>query len=200
MTPRIRPLPVDKIRPTNTALLVIDMQRDFVDVGAPCEAIGAREIVPTVNALSGWARARGLPVIVTQEMHRADRSDFGIELEFEPLHCIEGTPGVELVPGLTVAESDYRLVAKRRYDCFAGTELDLLLRCKRVENLICCGVCTNICVLSTVIAARNLDYRVVLPVDAVAGTSVALHDAAIGCMSDVFAYVTDSAAVMGLWR
>ncbi|WP_437909802.1 isochorismatase family cysteine hydrolase [Sorangium sp. So ce327] len=199
MTPRIRPLPLDQVRPATTALLVIDMQRDFVEEGAPCEARGALDIVQRVNALAAWARGHGLPVIFSQEMHRADRCDFGIELEFEPPHCLEGSRGAELVDGLRIEPQDHRIFTKRRYDCFLGTDLDLLLRSKRVENLICCGVCTNICVLSTVLTARNLDYRVLLPVDAVAGTTRELHDAAILCMSNAFAYVTESAAVMQLF-
>src|SRR5262249_5712161 len=143
--------------------------------------------------LIGWARTHELPIIFTQEMHRPDQSDYGIELEFEAPHCFEGGRGCEFADGLLVGESDYRIIAKRRYDCFMGTELDLFLRCKRIANLICCGVCTNICVMSTVFTARNLDYRVVLPTDAVAGTSIEHHNAAIFCMSAVFAYITTSA-------
>ncbi|MGK4005169.1 isochorismatase family cysteine hydrolase [Sorangium sp. So ce1036] len=199
MTPRIRPLPLEKIHPADTALLVIDMQRDFVDAGAPCEARGARELVPTVNSLVAWAKKNQLPIVFSQEMHRPDRSDYGIELEFEPLHCIEGTRGSEMADGVEVAEGALWIRAKRRYDCFMGTELDLLLRQRRVTNLVCCGVCTNICVMSTVLTARNMDYRVLVPADAVAGTSVALHEAALCCMGDVFAYITDSASVMRLW-
>ncbi|WP_437682311.1 cysteine hydrolase family protein [Sorangium sp. So ce131] len=192
-------MPLQKINPTNTALLVIDAQHDFIDEGAPCEARRAREAVPVIGSLVRWARRHGLPIVFSQEMHRADRSDFGIELEFEPQHCVEGTRGAEMVEGLEIARDDHRIFTKRRYDCFMGTDLDLLLRCRRVENLVCCGVCTNICVISTVCTARNLDYRVLLPTDAVAGSSVELHDAAILCMSDVFAYVTDSATLTRLW-
>ncbi|MCC6557598.1 MAG: cysteine hydrolase [Polyangiaceae bacterium] len=200
MMPRIRPLPLDKIKPANTALLVIDMERDFVDDGAPCETPGARDLIPVVNSLTGWARGHRLPVIFTHEMHRPDRSDYGIELEYDPLHCHEGTGGCELAGGLLASPGDYRILAKRRYDCFLGTDLDLLLRCKRIENLICCGVSANVCVLSTVLTARNLDYRVLLPRDATAGSSPLHRDAALLCMSDVFAYITDSAALLRLWE
>ncbi|WP_234023623.1 cysteine hydrolase family protein [Sorangium cellulosum] len=200
MTPRVRPLPVEKIAPANTALLVIDMERDFVDERAPGETPGARAIIPVINRLIGWARRHELPVVFTQEMHRPDRSDYGIELEFDPLHCHEGTRGCELAEGLAVAASDYRIVAKRRYDCFLSTDLDLLLRCKRIENLVCCGVSTNVCVMSTVFTARNLDYRVLLPVDATAGSTAAHRDAALLCLGDVFAYITSSAEVMQLWE
>ncbi len=197
--PFIRPLPRQKIQPYNTALLVIDMERDFVDEGAVQETPGGRALIPTINRLAVWAREQGLPVIFTYEMHRADRSDYGIELEYDPVHCLEGSAGCELASALEVRDSDYRIVGKRRYDAFLGTDLDLLLRSKKVENLICCGVTTHVCVMSTVFTARNLDYRVLLARDAVAAVSPDHQAAALLCMSDVFAYITTSADVTTLW-
>jgi nicotinamidase-related amidase len=197
--PLVRPLPGRKVRPINTALLVIDMQRDFLDEGAVQETPGGRALLPTINALSAWARRHRLPVIFTREMHREDRSDYGIELEFDPLHCLEGTPGCELVLGLETAPSDYGITAKRRYDAFHGTDLDTLLRTRRIDNLICCGVTTHVCVMSTVFTARHLDYRVLVVRDAVAAVSPDHQAAALLCMSDVFAYITTSAEVRALW-
>ncbi|MCW5625633.1 MAG: cysteine hydrolase [Burkholderiales bacterium] len=199
MAPLIRPLPVDRIRPDNTAVLVIDMERDFVDAGAVQETPGGRALVPVINRLIGWARHHAAPVIFTHEMHRADHSDYGIELEFDPVHCIEGTPGCELTDGLDVQPHDWRIRNKRRYDSFVGTDLDLLLRSRRIENLVCCGVTTHCCVLSTVYSARHLDYRAIVPADAVAAVSPAHQEAALLCMSDVFAYITDVASVVALW-
>lgn len=195
-----RSLPVDRIRPADTALLVIDMERDFVDAGAVQETPGGRAIVPAINRLIAWARAHGVPVIFTHEMHRADLSDYGIELEFDPVHCLEGTPGCELTDGLDARPGDYRIRNKRRYDCFLGTDLDLLLRARRITNLVCCGVTTHCCVMSTVYSARNLDYRVLVPRDAVAAVSPEHQAAALLCMSDVFAYVTDVDTVTALWE
>jgi nicotinamidase-related amidase len=197
--PLLRALPRAKILPRNTALLVIDMARDFVAAGAVMQTPGGLEIIPSINRLIRWARDSRLPVIFTHEMHRSDRSDYGIELEFDPVHCLEGTPGAELVPGLDVQSHDYHITSKRRYDCFLGTDLDLLLRNKRVENVVACGVTTHQCVMSTVFSARHLDYRVLLAADACAGVSPDHHAAAILCMSDVFAYVTDVDTICGLW-
>ncbi len=194
----IRALPTVEIRADNTALLIIDMNRDFVDEGAVLQTPGALEIVPTLNQLANWARGHALPVIFTLEMHRADGSDYGIELEFDPVHCIEGTPGAELTPGLEVDPADRFIRNKRRYDCFAGTDLDLLLRGNRIENLICCGVTTHCCVMATVFSARHLDYRVIVPRDAVAAISPQHQEAALLCMSEGFAYISSSADVMTL--
>jgi nicotinamidase-related amidase len=188
--PLIRPLPLEQITSTNTALLVIDMERDFVAAGAVQETPGGRAIIPAINRLIDWARNQSMPIIFTHEMHRQDGSDFGIELEYDPVHCLESTSGCELIEGLDVKPQDYRIRYKRRYDSFMGTDLDLLLRCRKVENLVCCGVTTHVCVMSTVYTARNLDYRVLLPQDAVAAVSPDHQAAALLCMSDVFAYIT----------
>jgi len=197
--PFLRPLPAGKVRPHNTALLVIDMERDFVEAGAVQETPGARALISTINGLATWARQHDVPVIFTLEMHRSDRSDYGIELEYDPVHCLEGSAGCELAAGLSLEPTDYRITGKRRYDAFLGTDLDLLLRSKKVENLVCCGVTTHVCVMSTVFTARNLDYRVLLARDAVAAVSPDHQAAALLCMSDVFAYITTSTAVRSLW-
>lgn len=180
------PPPID---PRRTAVLVIDMQRDFLDPGAPVATPGGLDLIPAINRLTARARALGMPVIFTQEMHRADKSDFGIELEFEPPHCLEGTTGMELADALETAPADYRILGKRRYDAFLGTDLETLLRSLRVENLVVAGVCTDICVASTVQHARNLDIRCYVLRDGTAGTSPERHAAALLCLGHVFGYV-----------
>lgn len=179
--------------PRRTALLVVDMQNDFLLPGAPVCTPGGLELVPLIAGLAREARRAGFPVVFTQEMHRADLSDFGIELAFEPPHCLEGTSGPDLVAGLEPEPGDVRIKAKRRYDAFLDTDLDLVLRTRGVENLLVAGVCTDICVISTVYHARNLDYRVFLMRDAVAGTTPERHEAAIACMEHVFAHVGTAA-------
>jgi len=184
-----------KINRQLTAVLVVDMQSDFLDPGAPIATPGGLELIARINRLTARARALQMPVIFTQEMHRADKSDFGIELEFEPPHCLEGTPGMDLAKELDVAPSDYRILNKRRYDAFLGTDLETLLRSHRIENLIVTGVCTDICVTSTVQHARNLDFRCYVVRDCVAGTSPERHEAALLCLSHVFGYVVTLAEI-----
>ena len=187
--------------PQKTALLVIDMQNDFVTPGAPVAAPGAVEIIPVISGLAQRARAKGLPVIYTQEMHRADGSDFGIELEFEPEHCLEGTSGLDIFGELKPEPGDRVIRNKRRYDAFLGTDLGFVLHGTGTENLIITGVCTDICVSATVQHARNLDYRCFVASDAVAGTSPQRHAAALLCLEHVFAHVgtaAEIAAVFGI--
>ncbi|MBI3648100.1 MAG: cysteine hydrolase [Actinobacteria bacterium] len=175
--------------PDRTAMLVVDMQNDFVIPGAPIAAPGALDVVPVISELSARARRRGFPVVYTQEMHRPDEADFGIELHFEPPHCLEGTAGFEVIDQLKPEPGDIRITGKRRYDAFLGTDLDLVLRAGGVQNLIVTGVCTDICVTSTVQHARNLDYRCFVVREGVAGTSPERHEAALLCLEHVFAYV-----------
>jgi nicotinamidase-related amidase len=182
--------------PDRTALLVIDMQNDFLLPDAPVHTPGGLELVPTIARLARSCREAGFPVAFTQEMHRADHSDFGIELDFEPPHCLEGTPGMDLAAGLGPEPGDILIRGKRRYDAFLGTDLDLALRVRGVENLLVTGVCTDICVICTVHHARNLDYRAVVLEDACAGTTAERHAAAIACMAHVFARVSTVAEAM----
>jgi nicotinamidase-related amidase len=179
--------------PQRTALIVIDMQNDFLLPDAPVPALGGLDLIPVISGLAAACRQAGFPVVFTQEMHRADLSDFGIELDFEPSHCLEGTPGMDVVAGLQPHPGDIVIQRKRRYDAFLGTDLDLALRVRGVDNLLVTGVCTDICVISTVHHARNLDYRCVVLRDAVAGTMAARHEAALMCMEHVFAKVATTA-------
>jgi nicotinamidase-related amidase len=175
-----------------TALLIIDMQNDFVLPEAELSTPRAIELVPIIASFADACRERDFPVIYTREMHRPGLEDFGVEGCFEPPHCLEGTDGPNIVAGLEPHPEDFVVSAKRRYDAFMGTELDLLLRGLRVENIIFAGVCTDICIISTVLSARNRDYRCYVPRDAVDATCPPRQAAALMCMSHMFARVGDT--------
>lgn len=181
------------VDPNRTALLIIDMQNDFVLPEAELSTPGAMDLIPTIASFAAACRHRGFPVIYTREMHRGGLEDFGVEGSFEPPHCLEGTAGPDIVAGLEPHRGDFVVSAKRRYDAFMGTELDLLLRGLRVENIIFAGVCTDICILSTVLTARNRDYRCYVLRDAVDATCPQRQEAALMCMSHMFARVGDTA-------
>lgn len=153
------------------ALLVIDMLRDFVQAGGALY-IGptAEEVKPRVAAHVAAARREGRPVIYVCDRHRPDDAEF----RMFPAHCLEGTPGAEVVPELAPAAGDI-IIPKRRYSGFFGTDLDLTLREEGVDELWLCGVCTNICVLYTAADARMRGYRVVVLQDAVASFAEAAH-------------------------
>lgn len=170
--------------PPKTAVLVVDMQYDFVAEDAPVKCRNAKKIVEPIRSLLKTARKRGVPVIYLKEVHRANWVDIGVEREKEPLHCMEGTEGVEIVEELTPKEGDY-VIEKRRYSGFYGTDLELLLRCLKVDTLIITGVATNLCVRATCEEAKFRDYHIMVPRQCVAGTSIESHECTL---SDIQSY------------
>ncbi|HEY3315342.1 MAG TPA: isochorismatase family cysteine hydrolase [Bacillota bacterium] len=159
-------------------LLVIDMQNDFVGPSAVMRCEGGREIIPGVAALVDGTRAAGVPVIWVVQEHRRQLVDFGRELDGSPVHCVEGTPGVELAEPLRRRPDDF-IVVKRRFSSFLGTDLDLLLHGLGVRELWVSGCATDGCVRSTVADGHQLGYRVRLVRDCVAGATVRRHEAAL---------------------
>jgi len=171
------------------ALIVIDMQRDFIDPGAPIECVGGRAIIPNIQMLLAVARKNHVRIIYTQEAHRPEKVDFGLELmRGEPEHCIEGTSGIDIVPELAMNTGDF-LVRKRRYSGFFATDLDILLRGLGVRVLILVGVATDICVRATAQDAQQHGYEVMIPKECVAGTTMSRHEAALENIHHVFGKV-----------
>ena len=184
----------------NAALLIIDMQHDFLDEDAPVRCPDGWSIVPGLQQLASAARQAGVPVIFTQEVHRASKIDFGRELDgAESLHCLEGTRGVQIVPELTPQGGD-TLVRKPRYSAFLHTDLAHVLNGLGVragDTLIITGVATNVCVHYTAADAHQLDYRIRVVTDCVAGTDAAANAAALQAIAYLQAYsLTDSAQVL----
>lgn len=157
------------------ALVVVDMLRDFIEEGAVLECgEGGRAALPRVAEAVERARREGWPVVWVCDRHLPDDSEF----EVWPVHCVAGTPGAELVPPLSAAPGE-KVVPKRRYSGFFGTDLDLYLREKGVEEIVLAGVCTNICVLYTAADARMRNYRVTVLRDAVASFDKEAHEWAL---------------------
>nr|MDO8076016.1 cysteine hydrolase [Candidatus Freyarchaeota archaeon] len=182
----------------NTAVLVIDMQNDFAsrEKNTPERWEQIKKIIPNIEKILRQARSNGIPVIYTKETHRPSGVDYGIELDFEEPNCIEGTPGAEIITELAPLEKDYIVTNKRRYSAFMGTDLEILLRGLRIENLILTGAFTDVCVLATALDARALDYRVIIPEDCVVGTNPERHEAALKCISYVIGYITTTKKVI----
>ena len=80
-----------EIIPGKTALVVIDMQRAFMDKGAPVVAPGARELVPGINELADMCRGRRIPVVFVRMTGRADLSDLGLRKEMRPVQLGQRT-------------------------------------------------------------------------------------------------------------
>jgi ureidoacrylate peracid hydrolase len=180
---------VHRLEPGRTALLVIDMQRGFLDPGAALEVPAGRDIIPNLQILIEAGRERQVPVIFTQFIYAAAvpclRGDpFGPEhLPVRPGkptgfgrpsgNCLvpsEPQPGpdsAEIVPELA-PRADELVVRGHNYDKFQGTPLDPALRSQDIRYLVIAGVVTEICVNCTLLSAANRDYRVTAVTDGVA--------------------------------
>ncbi len=178
-----------RCRAGRTALLVIDMQRGFLEPGAALEVPEGREIVQNVRRLIELSRTRAVPVVHTQFVYAAAipclRGDpFGPEhLPAGPSstvgfghpsgNCLvgpdasQGPNSAEIIAELAPRPGEL-VIAAHTYDKFYGTSLDLALRSREIRFLLITGVTTDICVNSTVLAAANRDYRVTVVTDGVA--------------------------------
>ena len=125
---------------TNCALLVIDIQQeDFQTMTVDNLSDPAWACVRNARRVLDVFRARRLPVIHVQEVHRTDRVDFGRELDgAEGLHCLEASPGTDFAWLTYPLPGEYRVV-KRRYSAFFGTDLEILLRGLHVDTLVLVG-------------------------------------------------------------
>ena len=151
---------------SKTALLVVDMVKDFTDPAGLVFYPQNREILPRIAQLVTRAREQGMVIVFLQHCYRRGKPDKNLE-KMRP-NCIEGSGGEEIDPMLSPdPERDY-IIKKRRYSAFFGTDLDLVLRENAVENVIVAGTKTNCCIRATVTDAYYLNYNVIVPSDCVA--------------------------------
>ena len=163
---------VDRIDPARTAMIVVDMQNDFIAAGAAMETPAARAMVPKLAEALKICRSTGIRVIYTAHVHRRDGSDMGL---FDDMHppianraaLVDGTPGVDIYPELAPQPGEH-VVKKHRYSGFFGTDLDIILREWGVDTVIISGTTTENCCHATARDAMFRNYRVVFLSDATA--------------------------------
>jgi len=175
----------------NTALLAIDMQREFFteDVGEFVEEM--RAIVPRVAALIELARSFGCRVIHTRESYSPDLSDVTPYRRFldyvgkpGPLgrFCIRGEPGHDLVEEVHPLQNE-TVIDKAGFGAFYRTDLDRQLRAAGIDHLILCGITTQCCVHSTLREAVDRGYWCLTVADCCAASEPGMHDAALGLIA-----------------
>jgi len=179
------PRPERKLIEGQPVLIVIDIQGGAStneSTGAIPFMDGYAEAMDRAPALIEAAREHGVPVVFFQEAHRRDLVDFGRELDgAEDIHLLEGDPGTEVSPAVGMRPDDY-FIRKRRYSCFFGTELEILLKGLGADTLILIGGHTDVCVHYTFVDAHQHDYFTRVVQDGVAGSSRRAHDAALEAM------------------
>lgn len=169
------------------ALIVIDIQAStFIDdseVRSIPNMEGFKERMLKARIAIDAARARDIPVIFIQEIHRKNLSDFGRELDGdEDIHCLDNNPGTAIaVEEMGFRPDDY-LIPKRRYSCFYGTDLEILLKGLKIDTLILVGALTDVCVHYTFVDAHQGDYFCRVIEDCVGGSSLEAHEASLKAM------------------
>jgi nicotinamidase-related amidase len=161
------------------ALLIIDMQNDFVRDGAPLRVVDAGLIIGKIQSVLEIFRRRQLPVFHVLRIHRRDGSDvevFRSDLFKTMPFAVEGTKGAGVIRELEPSEGEH-IIRKTRMSAFMHTDLDLVLRTLGVDTVFVTGIQTPNCIRTTVFDACALNYRVILVEDAVAAKNQAIHRA-----------------------
>jgi biuret amidohydrolase len=199
-----------------TALVIIDMQRDFMEPGGFGETLGndvsrlATAVEPIASVLKA-ARDMGMLVVHTREGHLPDLSDAPpakVERGAPSLRIgdpgpmgrilIRGEAGQDIIPGLYPIKGEV-VIDKPGKGAFYATELSDVLKKHSIENLLVCGVTTEVCVNTTVREANDRGYRCVVISDGCASYFPEFHEMGlkmIKAQGGIFGWVSDSAAVL----
>ena len=210
-----QPQPIT-IDPARTAVIVIDMQRDFLEPGGFGESLGNNvsllgAAVAPCQALLKAARAQGLLIIHTREGHRPDLSDaprakvergapsqrIGAPGPMGRI-LIRGEAGHDIVPALYPQPGE-PVVDKPGKGAFYATDLHAILRNRGIENLLVCGVTTEVCVHTTVREANDRGYRCIVPGDCCASYFPEFHEVAlrmIAAQGGIFGWVSSAGKIV----
>ena len=193
---RIRPYNQHAMRlnETASALLVIDMQRFFLEATSPTFTCGGAAILPSVKRIVDVFRQAGRPVIFTRHVHHPGDLDSGIMGWWWEGKCLEGSPESEVHADLLPRPGE-KVVFKHRYSAFYNTDLETVLRCLKVEDVVVSGIMTNMCCESTARDAYSRDYRVFFLADGTGTINEEMHLASLLNLAFGFAYVTTSDAI-----
>jgi nicotinamidase-related amidase len=206
--------------PDTTALIVIDMQRDFLDplgyIGQSGVDVGVlRAAIPNVQRLLAAARSAGIRIIHTREGHRPDLADLnpakarraaGVGAAIGsrgPLGrlLVRGEPGHGIIDELAPLSSEV-VIDKPGFGAFYATDLELVLRAWGITSLTLAGVTTDICVHSTLREAVDRGFECQTVGDACAAADLALHQAMLSCISGeggILGRVVSTAQIVADW-
>jgi nicotinamidase-related amidase len=207
------PLVID---PARTALVIIDMQRDFLEPGGFGQSLGndvallAAAIAPC-QALLARARQRGMLVVHTREGHRPDMADAphakvsrgapSLRIgDAGPMGriLIRGEAGHAIIDALAPATGE-PVIDKPGKGAFFATDLHAILQYRGIDALVVCGVTTEVCVHTTVREANDRGYRCIVPGDACASYIPQFHEvglAMIKAQGGIFGWVTTSSDLL----
>lgn len=165
-----------KLNPKD-ALIVVDMQRDFMPGGALPVPDGDK-IIPRLNQYTRLFSSSGLPVFFTRDWHPPDHISFKEQGGVWPPHCVQNTEGAMFHKDLFIPHDNRFIISKGTskdfdaYSGFQGTILDSLLKERGIRRVFVGGVATDYCVKNTVLGAINLGYEAFLLLDGIKGVDV----------------------------
>jgi len=207
------------VNPMHTALVLVDLQNDFMTPGGTSDKQGRgvsvlRKILPNVRRVLDAARDNGVLVVHVQmtlypdfvtESPVALRGQLlrmgyqnGDAVDALLTYCIDGTWGWQIVDELAPLPNETR-VKKYRQSAFIGTNLDMILRSNGIKSVVVAGIVTQGCVLGTATDAVFFDYYSVILRDCVSNRDADIHEAALRVMS-CSKDVTDSEKVIEVWE
>lgn len=206
----------DQARPEHSALVLVDIQNDFVDPnGWVAERrppgftgdTGVAAVVDRAAEVLRAARSAGVLVVHVRMigdaryLSEAQRAIFfRANGEQAPPCVLEGTWGADFPEPLTPAVGDREVVVdKHRYSAFIGTRLHQVLGSHGIRTIVVGGVATSGCVESTIRDGFMLDHHVIVPADLCADYEQQRHDASLSKLDGSFATVTDAAEILSLW-
>lgn len=164
-----------KIIPEETALIIVDMQKGFVDEGYSLYTPQAREQLPLIADFKKFCNEKGIPVFMSifaqdtdyhNDFYWARNKERGLLNEDGSCKLRVGTDDCVMTKDLEPTDGDV-VFTKYTYSCFAHTELETWLKKKKIRTVIICGTCTDWCVDSTIRDAYHRDYNVVVLADGV---------------------------------
>lgn len=184
--------------PPNAALLVIDLERGFLDETSPLCIRQAAETLPACARVIAHAHKSQIPVFFVTRTYRTNGSDVEATRYFhwrdggKPLAPGSTGPGsVEIPPEITPQSGDYT-IHKPRFSAFFQTELDLILRRLQVRTLYLAGTTTPNCIRTTCYDGLSLDYNVVVLTDCCSSNNADIQQSNLRDMSNVGAYLLTS--------
>lgn len=164
------PYSFESIDPSTTAMIVVDMQNDFVADGAMLQSKQAHDMVPKLAKTLKFCREHGIRVIYTAHVHRKDGCDMGLYDDLYPpianrASLVDGSTGVNIYPDLAPAPGEH-VIKKHRYSAFFSTDLDLILREWGIKSVVVSGTTTENCCHATARDAMFHNYKVAFLSDA----------------------------------
>jgi isochorismate hydrolase len=185
----------ERFDPAHSALLVIDMQRYFLDRSSHAYLPDSAEIVDNVADLIEAYRKRSLPVFFTKHCHPRDEKPGAMARWWKDL-IREGDEMAELDDRFK-PRADEPVLSKSRYSAFVHTDLEKKLRTLNVTDIVITGVMTHLCCETTARDAFMRDFDVFVAVDGTASESEDLHVSSLKTLADGFAIPVRTKEVIG---